>query len=144
MESPQEKPMFLQLVDGFGKFYTFAEVVPTKYIFDRDLDICEMELLTGDISKIQELRLAKKSWVGQFVKIFGYPSGRHYNVTSGYIGSPISMTKSFVSAESSPGNSGSPVTNIDGEVLGILVAGIINEKNSNIIMNLWVLEAFLS
>ncbi len=100
-----------------------------KYVFNDSLDLC---LIKVPRHGLVPLKIAhyEKVRIGQKVTIIGAPLGLIFpNITEGYVtqkysegfGSPILNGKLLTSAPVFGGNSGGPVFNEAGEVIGVLV-----------------------
>jgi S1-C subfamily serine protease len=110
-----------------GKFF-FRHILQVSDLFD----LCVIDSIEG----MPSLKLAKKLDMHQHISILGHPLLQPLKITSGKVdGSEIIITTedgltpsgSFVAmrtgAESKPGNSGSPVIDDNGYVVGVLFAG---------------------
>ncbi|MDP3763696.1 MAG: serine protease [bacterium] len=88
-------------------------------------DICELAVVNSSNNHLKHLELAD-SWSSlEPISVYGAPIGLGPARTDGYlIGRRGNVF--FASVMALPGNSGSPVLNSSGEVLGMLVAGYEN------------------
>jgi len=86
--------------------------------FKRDLALIGP---TEDIAKVQYFVFGKEVKRGMSVLSFGSPLGYQHTVTIGYVTNLITQTYLFVfhSAFISPGNSGGPLVNMKGELVGV-------------------------
>jgi S1-C subfamily serine protease len=87
--------------------------------------------LSEPIKNLPYLKFDTKTKIGESIVILGYPWGlnKTISMTSGIVAasqhtwSPYLKLSLFADVASYPGNSGSPVVDMDGEVIGILVSG---------------------
>lgn len=119
-----------------------------KYI-DMVHDICVMQKSKHGLIP---LKFADNYWdtkVHSRVYIVGAPKGYFATTYSGeviYLNKDINafmIEKLITSAASAPGNSGSPVLNKDGKVIGMLIAGYSNFNNLSICTPSYILVRFL-
>lgn len=81
----------------------------------------------GDFSALPDINLADvETAIGQKINVAGYPYGMPFTVTEGTVSSPKQlMNNSYyiqTDAAVNPGNSGGPMFNADGSVIGITVS----------------------
>ena len=87
---------------------------------------------------------------GQKVYLIGNSLGRGTCITSGIISDAVRMTPGLsypyimTDAAANPGNSGGPLLNEQGEVIGVLVAGIEKVKGMNYAIPIDVVKQFFS
>jgi len=89
------------------------------------------ELPSEPIKNLPYLKFDTKTEIGESIVILGYPWGlnKTISMTSGIVAAsehnwyPYLKLSLFADVASYPGNSGSPVIDMDGEVIGILVSG---------------------
>ncbi len=126
-----------QLQTEEGKVY-FRHILKVSDIFD----LC----LIDSIDEVPALHLGKKISLLDKIFIVGHPFLHPLKVTSGNVirslvitttEDGITSTGSFASletnAEAHPGNSGSPVVNPKGEVVGVLFAGTADGETSFVV-----------
>ena len=133
-----------------GEFRAFAIAVgkPADGIND-SIDLCLLYVhgLTakpsplGDVTKIRN---------GQKVYLIGNSLGSGTCITSGIISDKeraiegLSYPYIMTDAAANPGNSGGPLYNAYGEIIGVLVAGIDGAKGMNYAIPASIVELFLS
>ena len=133
-----------------GEFRAFAIAVgkPADGIND-SIDLCLLYVHglnakpspLGDVSKIRN---------GQKVYLIGNSLGSGTCITSGIISDKeraiegLSYPYIMTDAAANPGNSGGPLYNAYGEIIGVLVAGIDGAKGMNYAIPASIVELFLS
>lgn len=88
----------------------------------------------GDFSALPDVALADvDTAIGQKINVAGYPFGMPFTVTEGTVSSPKQlMNNSYyiqTDAAVNPGNSGGPMFNADGSVIGITVSKFSEADN---------------
>jgi Flp pilus assembly protein TadD len=114
-----------------GKWYEVKGIAAS----DQISDLANLAL-TLKINSITPLKLRKKEpEEGQKVIVLGNPLGLESTISDGIISAirdiPGTGKVLQITAPISPGSSGSPVLNIDGEVIGVAKATIIDGQNLN-------------
>ncbi|MFH1452641.1 MAG: serine protease [Armatimonadota bacterium] len=114
-----------------GKTYKVKGVIGD----DRGWDIVLLSVDTSDMD-VQPLVLVNKyPKEGQKIVVIGSPRGLEYTISDGIISS-IRRIKEFgkvlqITAPLSPGSSGSPVVNLNGEVVGVASSQVHHAQNLN-------------
>ncbi|MBP3666108.1 MAG: serine protease [Clostridia bacterium] len=113
-----------------------------------DLCLLYVKELSGataiDFADIQTLKN------GQRVYLIGNSLGNGTCITSGIISDKdrrvgnLSYPYIMTDAAANPGNSGGPLVNVTGELIGVLVAGITSAKGMNYAIPVNILEQFLT
>lgn len=115
---------------GEGKRYVQGgQYVPLAYQFDDATDVCVLRALTPAKHLLVDLARAESPSLGDPVTIVGAPMGLYLVRTDGYIANLSEKRVQglmLVSAPAYGGNSGSPVMDRHGRLLGILTAGFPN------------------
>jgi hypothetical protein len=95
----------------------------------------DLAVLPGLRSPTRGLRIASKApEVGEAVVVIGAPEGLSNTVTDGIVSALRDLNGQKllqISAPISPGSSGGPVLNLDGEVIGVAVAFLRDGQNLN-------------
>jgi len=114
------------------EFNNEAVIFSLESYEEKGVDVGFIKVDPNDVSHLKELKFANDYNIGDDVYICGCPFGRElaYSVTFGKI-SGIKRNIPFFGrtlmiqsdAQAWPGNSGGPVVNTEGEVVGILVGG---------------------
>jgi hypothetical protein len=137
-------------VDIIGESMVIGDMNRKITYLSENHDICILEPLGG-----KYLRLASGYNIGESVMIIGHPRGLQQSISDGRLVNETfenfpwlpkaGRVKALLStAVSYPGNSGSPVVNKFGNVVGILFAGYnLNFVNLNIVVPLDALRAEL-
>lgn len=123
------------------------------FVYAEERDRCDVgfiQIRSADLRKKRPyLDLDTEVEIGESVVILGYPWGlnNEINYTQGIISSPNRNEPFFgdksvmcVDAASYPGNSGSPVIDMDGECIGILIGGRYGNDNFSICTTGKILE----
>lgn len=102
-------------------------------------DICELYVIEPGNNKLKHLKLASDWAPKEPISMYGAPLGIYEARTDGYlIGRFVNVM--YAQLHALPGNSGSPVLNSEGDVLGMLVAGYMN---ISVLVPYQEIEAFL-
>lgn len=88
----------------------------------------------GDFTSLPELNLAEKeSQAGNKIYVAGYPYGMPFTITEGSVSSPKQLIdgKYYLQTDAAvnPGNSGGPMLNDNGEVVGVTVSKLTEADN---------------
>ena len=102
-------------------------------------DICELYVIEPSNNNLKYLELATYWSPMEPISMYGAPLGIYPARTDGYL-IRRSVNVFYASLHALPGNSGSPVLNADGEVLGMLVAGY---ENISVLIPYAEIEQFL-
>lgn len=138
-------------INARGKMYK-AMVVATGKPADGKHDSVDLCLLYVEGLRVKPNAIGEVNKLknGQKVYLIGNSLGAGICITSGIIsdkerGMPgLSYPYIMTDAAANPGNSGGPLYNERGEVIGVLVAGIDHAKGMNYAIPANVLEAFLA
>jgi len=112
---------------GDGRSYTLSGVI--NYDADRDIAILQLP-----ISNTQSVTLGDSNKIanGDDIVVIGNPKGLENSVTTGVISSTSRVIDNQVwvqfSAPVSPGSSGGPIFNSNGEVVGVVTSKIVQEE----------------
>lgn len=112
---------------GDGRSYTLSGVI--NYDADRDIAILQLP-----ISNTQSVTLGDSNKIanGDDIVVIGNPKGLKNSVTTGVISSTSRVIDNQVwvqfSAPVSPGSSGGPIFNSNGEVVGVVTSKIVQEE----------------
>lgn len=103
---------------------------------DKSHDVCLIELLNDTVEKYLTVN-DNYPKIGSDIIVAGSPIGLKGTITKGNISNirkeePYDYELIQISAPISPGNSGGPVVNIKGEIIGISVASLIGQGVQNI------------
>ena len=114
-----------------GMIYPIAKIISE----DRDSDIIKIEVIIPE-SRIYFLEINPKfPEVGERIVVIGSPLGLEQTVSDGIVSAvrkiPIFGRIIQISAPISPGSSGSPVTNLKGEVIGVATFQMVEGQNLN-------------
>lgn len=89
----------------------------------------------GDFSHLPQLKLStpESLSIGQKVYVAGFPFGMPFTVTEGAVSSPKQLlgNQNFIQTDAAvnPGNSGGPMFNAQGELIGVTVSKMIDADN---------------
>jgi S1-C subfamily serine protease len=111
-----------------GEVYPIAKVVAE----DREADLIRVtvNLGRGVVKPVRISRLLPQ--VGERVLVIGSPLGLEQTVTEGIVSSVRASGKFIqITAPISPGSSGSPVVNAQGEVIGVATSQAVEGQNLN-------------
>lgn len=86
---------------------------------DEDVDLALLSVKTRWLEAIWPIGRFRDAHVGEAVVAIGHPLGLDYTVTSGIVSAKRSGMELQTSAPISPGNSGGPLINRQGRVLGV-------------------------
>lgn len=141
---------------GMGKGYVVDYVESGKILskeanleiidFDTDNDVC---LIRYKNHGLIPLKLADDFFFGEKVYVIGAPMGFLGFIFDGFIANvDIDLAKELknkilVSAAATGGNSGGPVVNEQGEVIGILIAGVSDFDHFSICTSVKMIKKFL-
>lgn len=125
------------VVDSMGsvniKTYSGATSLAKVKYLDKSKDIAVLEIM-GNL-KIPNLSLAKKNpSLGEDIFVIGTPRGLEQTLSKGIISSVRTQGADNIiqfDAAVSSGSSGSPVFNMQGEVVGIVQASLTDSQNLN-------------
>jgi hypothetical protein len=125
------------VVDSMGsvniKTYSGATSLAKVKYLDKSKDIAVLEIM-GNL-KIPNLSLAKKTpSLGEDIFVIGTPRGLEQTLSKGIISSVRTQGADNIiqfDAAVSSGSSGSPVFNMQGEVVGIVQASLTDSQNLN-------------
>ena len=133
-----------------------GEVFPAKIIgIDPIYDIALLKILEADPTKLPQLPLGNSSKlrVGQQVVAIGNPLGLSQTLTSGVISAldrvlaetPLSLSRRLIQTDTAlnPGNSGGPLLNACGEVIGINTSIIQGAQNVGFAIPIDLVKALL-
>ena len=144
------EPMTLTVMLGDGTWMKSTAKVWATAIY-QDHDLC---LLRTSRRVLVPLRVASKAPEhGDKVSIYGAPLGLLGALTEGRVATPIltleeadgrRMQYLMLACSSTHGNSGSPVLNARGEVIGVLVAGFENYTQLGLAVPLKYIQRFLN
>lgn len=119
--------------ESFEVMFSDGTRAKADFVHMESLDRCDVgfiQLRSEYRKKRSYLELDTDIEAGESVVILGYPWGMNetISITSGIVAAPGHKTyytklSLFADIASYPGHSGSPVLDMDGEVIGILVAG---------------------
>lgn len=115
------------------------------FVHMENLDTCDVGFikLRGEYNNLSYFNFDTEIEIGEDIVILGYPYGLNNGITmtkgivslfgrdESFLGTKLVM---HVDAASYPGNSGSPVVDMDGECIGILVAGMYGYDNFSIVI----------
>ncbi|CAB5087203.1 hypothetical protein D3OALGA1CA_650 [Olavius algarvensis associated proteobacterium Delta 3] len=119
--------------------------LPTLIIDSNEiLDIALLSLVLPNGSQVPPLKLSeKKPRVGEKIIVVGHPRGLEYTASDGMVSAIREGLVQFT-APISPGSSGSPVLNMNGEVIGIVALFLKESQNLNFaVSSKVILEKFL-
>ena len=144
------EPMSLLIMMGDGTWMRSTAKVWPIAIY-RDHDLC---LLQTSRRVLVPLRVSSKPpQHGDKVSIYGAPLGLLGALTEGSVATPIltleeadgrRMQYLMLACSATHGNSGSPVLNARGEVIGVLVAGFENYTQLGLAVPLRYIQRFLN
>lgn len=119
--------------ESFEVMFSDGTRVKADFVHMESLDRCDVgfiQLRSEYRKKRLYLKLDTDIEAGENAVILGYPWGMNesISITSGIVAAPghkayYTKLSLYADVASYPGNSGSPVLDMDGEVIGILVAG---------------------
>lgn len=120
---------FLMVKSFDGQWHMVAEVLG----FDPEKDIC---VLKADAQHLPVLALGDSETLkpGQEVLVIGAPMGLEYTVVNGLFNGFRQLDgvpQLQFSAPSSPGNSGGPLLDLEGRVIGVITSGFSEGQNLN-------------
>lgn len=102
-------------------------------VHDEDHDLAILEPLEPTVGLHSSFRLGTKPYVGQWLRAIGHPHGIGYTFTEGQMVNPSrthdyipSMTFALTNIRVYPGNSGGPLLNTRGELIGICSFYLVN------------------
>jgi S1-C subfamily serine protease len=134
----QAKAITMQ-IPALGKERLDATIVGV--CFDRDLALLkispeDVEKIKKAVGRIPYLKLGDSSKVsgGNDVMVLGYPLAQQCLKSTKGVVSGRERQLIQIDAPSNPGNSGGPVVNVHGEVIGILSSGFTDAQNVNYII----------
>lgn len=138
---------YLKNYDLFVTNYHVVEGFHTVALHDNDrnpylgrvvlvnpaLDIALLAV-EGDFTSLPELNLAEKEpLAGNKIYVAGYPYGMPFTITEGSVSSPKQLIdgKYYLQTDAAvnPGNSGGPMLNDNGEVVGVTVSKLTEADN---------------
>jgi len=102
---------------------------------DASEDIAFVRAVTGDFSALPEISFSDLANIAlrDEVYVLGYPYGMPYTETQGIVSSPKQLMdgKYYIQTDASvnPGNSGGPLVNKNGEIIGITTAKFADADN---------------
>ena len=118
----------------------------TVLLADRtnDLALLGSNYLPASVPRIREASVRN----GESVAVIGFPLGSYdLTITEGIVSSLSGQgdsTQMTISAPANPGNSGGPVMDLSGAVVGVLTAGDPNAQNTNFAIKQTAVRDFLS
>lgn len=104
----------------------------------------------GDFTELPKLTLSESEslHIGQRAYVAGYPFGMPFTVTEGTISSvkQLLANQNYIQTDAAvnPGNSGGPMFNAEGELIGVTVSKLIDADNMGFGVRLEHLTAMLS
>jgi serine protease Do len=113
----------------------------------------DLALVKVEVTSTVYLKFARYATVGEDALMFGHPHGLTYSVTRGIVSAlhrKISYSGYHVSkmlqtdASGNPGNSGGPVTDAQGKVIGVLTAGDFGAQGLLFAVELSLIHEFLT
>lgn len=109
-----------------------------------DLALLGSTYVPASVPKIREVPVRN----GESVAVIGFPLGSYdLTITEGIVSSLSGQgdsTQMTISAPANPGNSGGPVMDLSGAVVGVLTAGNPNAQNTNFAIKQTAVRDFLS
>ena len=139
------EPMRVRSVEGDGELVS-GRYVPERFRYDDKVDICVLREVDETIADLMELRRGRAVHVGDPVTIVGAPLGLMLFRTDGYVASLADARCNgwmTTSAAAYGGNSGSPVLDADGALVGMLVAGFPSYPIVSVVVPVAMIDAFL-
>ncbi len=109
-------PTLIRIVLRSGKTLSGKVVGRTKSI---DIDLALLIVNTDDLRPLGPIRNFDDVRVGEAVVAIGHPLGLDYTVTNGIISAKRGALELQTTAAISPGNSGGPLIDQDGRILGV-------------------------
>lgn len=139
--------MQVQFVSGPG-FATSGYFVPRRWWNSKGMDACVLRPVKGAEvpEEMVELEEADPVAIGDPISIVGAPLGLALYRTDGYVAAlkePLADSLMTVSASAFGGNSGSPVLDSEGKLVGMLVAGIPIYPQISIVVPTWLIDSLL-
>lgn len=126
-------PLRLSRIDATGNEIQIpGEFIPEKFVYgEPGKDAC---ILAGSgPTGLKNTFRAPRLKIGAPISIIGSPWGLSVFRTDGYLASYDALGYLGVSAAAAPGNSGSPVLDSRGRVVGILVAGLTRYEHASLV-----------
>ena len=139
------EPMRIRSVEGDGELVS-GRYVPEKWRYDDAVDICILREVDETIADLVELRRGRAVHVGDPVTIVGAPLGLMLFRTEGYVASLSDARVNGWMTTSAPaygGNSGSPVLDASGDLVGMLVAGFPSYPIVSAVVPVDMIDKFL-
>lgn len=119
--------------------------------YDREMDLALLALDDDDYTVKNYLELSdRKVKMGDSIYVAGYPRGIDLTLSNGIISNEEHYKSSddgyyyLVTAAVSPGNSGGPVVDKDGRVIGIATAKYSSAENMNLVRPVKYLEELIN
>jgi|GEM_PF-2087105 S1-C subfamily serine protease len=118
-------------------------VVESILAFDEQSDLAILKIAASDLP-VTSLAVKYQPRQGEQVVVIGRPLGSETTVTEGNIKNILGKKKLFeISANILPGNSGSPVFNAKGEVIGVATILLISGESLNFAVPVSLIEDLL-
>ena len=140
--------MQIRYAENGSHFAVSGYFVARKWRHETGIDVCVLRPIadTETPEEMEELERATPPAIGDPVSIIGAPLGLSLFRTDGYVASlkeAWAENYMLVSATAFGGNSGSPVLDAEGKLVGMLVAGAPVYPTISVVIPTYRIDAFL-
>lgn len=138
----------IRYVEGDLRFADSGWFVPKKWAYKEGPDVCVLRPIAGTElpEEMEDLERGQRPGIGDPISIVGAPLGIPLFRTDGYVAAlkdPWDNGFMLVSATAWGGNSGSPVLDAEGRLVGMLVAGVPIYPTVSVVVPVHLIDALI-